>query len=169
MTVYHLAQLNIAKMKFAIESPEMLDFVNSLDEINALADNSPGFIWRLCSDDGDTTSIDCFGCDRLVNMSVWKDVQSLHDYVYKTSHAKIMSRRRQWFDRILEVYTVLWWLPAGAKPSLQQAKEKLELLNNNGPDHNAFTFKKTFPAPNVNHATSNDALKDLCSKKDDLM
>ena len=160
MIAFHLAQLNIAIMKFPIESPEMLDFVKNLDAINALADNAPGFIWRLQTEDGDATSIDYFGADRLVNMSVWTDVQSLHDYIYRTEHAKIMSRRRQWFHRMSEVYTVLWWLPAGTKPSLQQASEKLELLNNQGPGQNAFTFKKAFPAPNVNHTAAIDKFDD---------
>ena len=129
----------------------MSEFVDKLNEINALADLAPGFIWRLQTPDGDATSIDFFGADTLVNMSVWKDVQSLHNYVYKTAHAQIMSKRKQWFHRFEDVYTVLWWQTVGTQPSLGQAREKLELLKNIGPSQNAFTFKKPFPAPGCGH------------------
>ena len=148
MTSYHLAQLNIATMKFAIESNEMSDFMDKLDEINSLADAAPGFIWRLQTEDGDATGIDYFGTETLVNMSVWKDLQSLHQYVYKTAHAKIMSRRKEWFHRIEDVYTVLWWIPEGSVPSLRESKEKLALLRANGPTAQAFTFKQAFSSPN---------------------
>jgi hypothetical protein len=144
---YHLAQLNIAKMKYPIESDEMSDFVDNLENINALADGSPGFVWRLQTEDGDATGIDYFGSDALVNMSVWEDVESLHSYVYKSAHAKIMSRRKEWFHRVEEAYTVLWWTPGGVFPSLQEAKLKLELLNIQGPTAEAFTIKQAFPPP----------------------
>lgn len=146
MSSYHLAQLNIARMKYPAESPEMADFMNNLDRINALAESSPGFIWRLQTDEGDATGIDYFGPDILVNMSVWRDSKSLHDYVYRTSHAQIMSRRKEWFERFEEAYTVLWWIPAGDLPTLDEANEKLELLRANGPTAAAFTFKLEFPA-----------------------
>jgi hypothetical protein len=126
MSSYHLAQLNIAKMKYPAEAPEMADFMNNLDRINALADQSPGFIWRLQTEEGDATGIDFFGPDILVNMSVWKDSKSLHEYVYRTSHAQIMSRRKEWFERFENSYTVLWWIPEG---------------------HIAFTFKQDFSMP----------------------
>ena len=147
MSSYHLAQLNIAKMKYPAEAPEMADFTNNLERINALADQSPGFIWRLQTEEGDATAIDFFGPDILVNMSVWLDGESLHDYVYRTSHARIMSRRKEWFERFEDSYTVLWWIPEGHIPTLEEANEKLELLRANGPTAEAFTFKQGFPAP----------------------
>jgi hypothetical protein len=147
MTSYHLAQLNIAKMKYAAEAPEMAEFMNNLDRINALAEQSPGFIWRLQTEEGDATEIDFFGPDILVNMSVWENSKSLHDYVYLTSHARIMSRRKEWFERFGDSYTVLWWIPAGSIPTLEQAKEKLELLRARGPTAEAFTFRQAFAAP----------------------
>ena len=147
MASYHLAQLNIAKMKYPAEAPEMADFMNNLDRINALAEKSPGFIWRLQTEEGDATNIDFFGPDILVNMSVWQDSESLHDYVYRTSHAQIMSRRIEWFERFEDSYTVLWWISAGDIPALEEANEKLELLRAQGPTADAFTFKQPFSAP----------------------
>ena len=147
MPSYYLAQLNIANMKYPIDSPGMVEFVDNLDNINALAERSPGFIWRLQTEDGDATGINFFGADVLVNMSIWEDVESLHRYVYKTAHAKIMSRRKEWFHRVEEVYTVLWWTPEGTIPSLDEAKSKLELIKSQGPTAEAFSIKQAFPAP----------------------
>jgi len=149
MTKFQLAQLNIAKMKYPIDSPELADFVDNLDNINALADDSAGFIWRLQTDEGDATGIDFFGDDTLVNMSIWKDVESLHSYVYRSAHNKIMSRRKEWFHRADQAYTVLWWIGAGTIPSLEEAKAKLELLISQGPTVEAFSIKHAFPAPKV--------------------
>ncbi|MGB5329674.1 MAG: DUF3291 domain-containing protein [Gammaproteobacteria bacterium] len=144
MSAYHLAQLNIAKMKFAIDAPELADFVARLEDINALADESPGFVWRLQTEDGDATAIDHFGPDSLVNMSVWTDVESLHNYVYRSAHNEVMALRKQWFDRMLEVYSVLWWIPAGTVPTIAQADERLQCLRQKGPTAEAFTFKQIF-------------------------
>jgi hypothetical protein len=147
MTSYHLAQLNIAKMKYPAEAPEMAEFMNNLDRINELAEQSPGFIWRLQTEEGDATGIDFYGPDILVNMSIWQDSKSLHDYVYRTSHAQIMSRRKEWFERFEDSYTVLWWVPEGSIPTLEEANKKLELLRAEGPTAEAFSFKQGFPAP----------------------
>ena len=146
MSAYHLAQLNLAKMKFAIDAPELADFVARLEDINALADESPGFVWRLQTADGDAIAIDHFGPDSLVNMSVWTDVESLHNYVYRSAHNEVMALRKQWFDRMLEAYSVLWWIPAGTVPTIVQADERLQRLRQNGPTAEAFTFKQIFPA-----------------------
>ena len=149
MNKFQLAQLNIAKMKYPIDSPELTDFVDNLDNINALADDSPGFIWRLQTEEGDATGIEFFGDDTLVNMSIWKDVESLHGYVYRSAHNKIMSRRKEWFHRVDKAYTVLWWIVAGTIPSLEEARDKLELLILQGPTTEAFSIKHAFPAPTV--------------------
>lgn len=145
MTEHHLAQLNIAKMKFAIDAPELTEFVARLDDVNALADDSPGFVWRLQTEDGYATAIDYFGPEYLVNMSVWSDVDSLHNYVYRTAHNDIMARRKEWFERMLEVYSVLWWIPAGTIPTIAEADQRLQKLRQNGPTAEAFTFKQMFP------------------------
>ena len=147
MSKYELAQLNIARMVAPLESPVLKDFVDNLDRINALAEDSPGYVWRLQTDDGDATGFRPFGEEYLVNLSVWKDVESLHQYVYRTAHAKIMARRKEWFSRMREAYTVLWWVPEGHRPTVAEAKAKLQLLRANGPTAEAFTFKKPYAKP----------------------
>jgi len=147
-TVWHLAQLNIAKLIAPIDSPTLAGFVAELDRINALADSSEGFVWRLQSEEGDATTVEhSFGDDVIINASVWKSVEHLHNYVYRTAHAKIMSRRKEWFHRIPEVYTVLWWVPEGHRPSLTEAEKKLNLLKEHGPSAEAFTFKQRYSSP----------------------
>ena len=108
MPTHQLAQLNIATMKEPLESPSMADFVNNLERINALADTAEGFVWRLQTQDGDATAVQPLGDKTLVNLSVWRDVATLKDYVYKTAHADIMRRRKEWFDRMEDSHLVLW-------------------------------------------------------------
>ena len=144
MSHYQLAQLNIATMKFAIDHPGMADFVARLDDINALADAAPGFVWRLQTDDGDATGIDYFGTDALVNMSVWKDIESLHGYIYRSAHNEVMALRKQWFERMTEAYSVLWWVAENHIPTVEEAGERLERLRQQGPGPGAFTFKQSF-------------------------
>ncbi|MGB5707579.1 MAG: DUF3291 domain-containing protein [Arenicellales bacterium] len=144
MSKFQLVQLNIAKIQFPLDCPEMADFVNSLERINTLADQSPGFVWRLQTEDGDATSIDYFGNETIVNMSIWNDIESLHHYVYRSDHAAVMSRRKQWFEKLKEAYNVLWWVPLGHVPGLDEASERLLMLRCNGPTPDAFTFKRSF-------------------------
>jgi len=149
MSQYELAQLNIAVMKEPLDSPRMADFVANLERINALAESSPGFLWRLQTEEGDTTALRPLGDQTLVNMSVWKDVASLNHYVYKTAHVEIMRRRKEWFDRTREASIVLWWVPQGHRPSVVQATERLQLLRAQGPSADAFTFRHAFPPPDA--------------------
>ena len=149
MSTWQLAQLNLAKMNYPVDAPEMTDFVANLDRINALAEEAPGFVWRLQTEDGDATGIDFFGADWLVNMSVWKDVEALHNYVYRSVHAEFLGRRKEWFARVEEAYVVLWWVPEGAIPSLQESKARMERLREAGPTGQAFTFKNPFPPPSA--------------------
>lgn len=145
MSAYHLAQLNIAWMKAPLESPEMTDFVANLERINALAEASPGYVWRLQDEAGDATAIRPFGADFLVNMSVWQDVQSLSEYVYKSAHAEMLKRRREWFARVEQMHQVLWWVPAGHRPSVVEAAERLAYLREHGATAQAFTFRQHYP------------------------
>lgn len=111
---YHLAQLNIAKKKAPLESPEMADFVNNLERINTLAEQAPGFVWRLKDESGNATALaNPFGDEMIVNMSVWQSVDALREYAFKSAHVEIMRRRREWFERMDEAYAVLWWVPSG--------------------------------------------------------
>lgn len=149
---WQLAQVNIATMRYPLESSEMADFVAALEPINALADRSPGFVWRLQTGDGDATGIRVFDDDRiLINMSVWENVETLRTYVYESRHLDLMRRRREWFERMTEAYVALWWIPAGTIPSLEDAKARLTLLHERGPNPEAFTFRTTFPAGQLTH------------------
>lgn len=145
MKQYYLAQINIAKAQAAMDSALMKGFVDRLDEINALADNAPGFVWRLQTEAGDATSIQAFADPSLiVNMSVWKDMASLKDFVYKSMHVELIRDRDAWFNKMVTVHQALWWVPASHMPSVSEGKERLEHLQANGPSKTAFTFSKNF-------------------------
>lgn len=144
MSAYQLAQLNIASMKEPLESPGMADFVANLERINALAEASPGFVWRLQDEAGDATALRPFGEEVLVNLSLWRDVEALKGYVYKSAHAEILKRRNEWFTRMGEAHMVLWWVPAGHLPSVGEAAERLRLLRELGPTAQAFSFRQAF-------------------------
>ena len=144
MSENQLAQLNIALMKHPMDDPQMAEFVAELDRVNALADDAPGFVWRLQTDDGDATAIDFFGPEYLVNMSVWRDVEALREFAFRSMHKKVLARRAEWFDRMTEAYSVMWWIPAASIPTLEEANERLQSLRQQGPNPRAFTFKKLF-------------------------
>jgi hypothetical protein len=162
MSTYELAQLNVARMKEPLESPTMADFVANLDRINALAESSPGFLWRLQTEEGDATALRPLGEDTLVNVSVWRDVQSLNKYVYQSAHVEIMRRRKEWFERMREAYVVLWWVPKGHRPTVSEAIAKLELLRANGPTQEAFTFRQAFPPPDAEQQSKPFSFGDEC-------
>ncbi len=142
---YHLAQLNIARMLAPINDPLLAEFVANLERINELADHAPGFVWRLQSESGNATDLRPFEDDLiLVNMSVWESLASLKEYVYKSAHAEIMRKRRQWFEKTEEAFTVLWWIPAGTIPTIADAKERLQHLRCHGETAHAFSFRRNF-------------------------
>lgn len=149
MSRYHLAQLNIAMLREPLESPGMADFVANLERINALAEASPGYLWRLQDEAGDATAIRPFGADVLVNLSLWRDVQSLSDYVYKSAHSEMLKRRREWFDKAEQAHMVLWWVPAGHRPGVEEAAERLAHLRAHGSSAHAFGFRQAFAAPDA--------------------
>jgi hypothetical protein len=150
MSRYQLAQVNVGIIKGPMDSPVMADFAANLDRINALADGFPGFVWRLQTEEGDATSIRPFENENLlINMSVWRDVASLNEYVYSSAHVELMRRRREWFERMQEAYLALWWAPAGHRPTVAEAIAKLELLRAKGPTVDAFSFRKAFPPPDA--------------------
>ena len=155
MSHYQLAQLNTATLREPLAAPSMAGFVANLDRINVLAENSPGFIWRFKDEAGDATAIRPFGENILVNMSVWKDVEALHPYAFKSAHVEVLRKRRDWFERMTEAYAVLWWVPQSHYPSVAEATERLEHLKKFGATAHAFTFKDIFPAPDAQ--TTNDA------------
>jgi len=144
----HLAQLNIGRMLAPMDSPTMAEFVARLEDINALADGQPGFVWRLQDSDGNATAIRPFEDDWvIVNMSVWESVEQLRAFTYSTGHADVMRKRRQWFEPHTEMYFVMWWIPEGHIPTVQEARERLEHLQANGETEYAFTFKSVSAVP----------------------
>jgi heme-degrading monooxygenase HmoA len=156
----HLAQVNIVLPLEPLESPLLADFVAALEPVNALADASAGFVWRLQTDEGDATGIRGFGDDRLiVNLSVWESLEALRAFVYSGAHVAIMRRRREWFEH-LEVFMALWWVPAGHLPTVEEAEERLGHLRERGPTPPAFTFRQSF-ADGDGRVSSYDA-RDLC-------
>jgi hypothetical protein len=146
---WHLAQMNVGTTVAAVESPPLADFMAQLDAINALADASPGFVWRLQTESGNATEIRPSDNPRfIVNMSVWESVEALFAYVYRSDHRRVMVRRREWFEKPAGAYMVLWWVSAGTRPSVEQGLERLRHLDANGPTPHAFTFRQVYPPPN---------------------
>lgn len=156
MSGFHLAQVNVARMKAPLDSPVMTGFVSRLEEINALADGSPGFVWRLQTPEGDATYIRPYEDDRiLVNLSVWESVESLKHYVYRTAHAELLRERKSWFEHFEAAYLAMWWVPAGHLPGVDEAKQRLAHLTEHGPSQYAFHFKTIHP-PDANWLASFD-------------
>lgn len=145
---FELAQVNVGRAKAPLDCPLMAGFVANLDRINALAEASPGFVWRLMDESGNATGIAVNEDPRvIVNLSVWRSAEELFAFVYETAHSGIMARRRAWFERWDEPHMALWWVPAGHRPSVAEALERLAYLAKHGPTERAFTFKARFPAP----------------------
>ncbi|MEL6809988.1 MAG: DUF3291 domain-containing protein [Bacteroidota bacterium] len=141
-----LAQLNIAEAIASMDSRVMEDFVNNTDRINALAEGHPGFIWRLKGEETDNSySIQAFESEFiLVNMSIWKDRESLFDYVYNSGHIEILKRKKEWFTKMPKMHMVLWYVEEGHIPTIQEGKERLEYLQEHGESEYAFSFKSKF-------------------------
>jgi hypothetical protein len=140
-----LAQVNIGRTRGEVTDPVMAGFVARLAEINALAERSPGFVWRLQTEDGDATAVRPYEDARiLINLSVWQDLPSLRTYVYRTDHAEVMRHRREWFERLERVYVALWWVPVGHHPSVAEAVDRLAHLERHGPSGFAFSFAEPF-------------------------
>lgn len=146
----NLAQVNIARMLAPIDSPVMKDFVENLDSINALAESSDGFVWRLKDDTNNATSIKVFDDDFIiVNMSVWENTDSLFQFVYRSDHVEIFKRRKEWFEKMPEMHMVLWYVPANHFPTVEEAIERLTYLRKKGETPFAFSFKKRFTVEDV--------------------
>jgi hypothetical protein len=142
----HLSQVNIGRMKGPLESPVMEGFRARLDEINALADRSEGFVWRLQTAEGNATYLRPYEDDRILfNLSVWETLEHLREYVYRSPHAELLRQRKDWFEHFSGAAVALWWVPAGHRPSIDEAKKRLARLAEEGPSPYAFSFKVTFP------------------------
>lgn len=147
MRPWRLAQINVAKLKAPIDAPEIAAFVANLDRINALAESSPGFLWRLKGEGNDATDLAAFDDPMVItNMSVWESAEHLAAFVYRSDHGAVMRRRAEWFHE-MEVFMCLWWVPAGHEPGPAEGRARLEMLQALGPTQHAFTFKERFAAP----------------------
>jgi hypothetical protein len=151
---YVVAQVNIGRLVAPLASPQLADFVAGLDPVNAVADAAPGFMWRLQTEDGNATALRAFEQDAegadggiLINMSVWETVEALAAYVYGPEHLAVLRRRREWFQRLKEAYTALWWIPRGQIPTVTEAEDRVKHLRAHGPTPHAFTLKVHFPPP----------------------
>lgn len=146
----HLAQLNIATPRYPTDDPRMAGFMDALDHVNAVADASPGFVWRLVGDDSNNaTDLRARHGDRevMVNLSVWESRDALWNYVYRSGHLDYLRRRNEWFERPDGEFLVLWWVPEGHNPTVEEAVARLAVLTAAGPTPDAFSFREFFPAP----------------------
>ncbi|MFF1676761.1 DUF3291 domain-containing protein [Streptomyces sp. NPDC058256] len=144
---YELAQVNIGRLKAPLDSPQLKDFVEALDPVNAVADAADGFVWRLQSDSGDATDLAVFDDEWLIiNMSTWRDANALTAFMYQGQHRELLARRRDWFERVEEAMVAMWWVPAGHRPTVAEAEERILHLREHGPTAYAFTLRKSFPA-----------------------
>ncbi len=147
-TGHHLAQVNIARMRAPIDDPLMASFRAKLDEVNAAAEQSSGFVWRLQDDTGDATAIRAFEDPLiLINMSVWRDLESLQDYTYRSTHLAVLRDRKHWFEKMDGPPVALWWIPEGHTPTADEGKLHIAMLMKNGPTADSFTFQQAFEAP----------------------
>lgn len=150
MTGFHVAQVNVGRIVAPLDGPELAGFVAQLPEINALADHAPGFVWRLVDDGGaDSTGLRPDDNDGrlLINCSTWESVEALEDFAYRTDHLRVLSRRREWFQRMEGPHQALWWVSAGHRPSVAEAMERIAILREQGSGPAAFTFRDRYPAP----------------------
>ena len=145
---YHIATSNVARMLAGYDDEVMAGFVARLDPVNAVADASPGFVWRYESDDEEPEEIRVFD-DKLIlfNMSVWESIEALEQFAYQSIHLEVLQKKSNWFERPTRTPLVLWWVKAGHIPSVEEAKERFDVLWRDGPPHDAFTFRERFPPP----------------------
>jgi hypothetical protein len=147
---HHLAQINIGRLVAPLDDPRLAGFTNRLDEINALAESTPGFVWRLKSDSGNATDIPYNDDPALiVNMSVWESLEALRDYTYLSKHVEVFRERAQYFQKMTLPHYCLWWVPVGHIPSVQEGRERMEHYQTHGATPFSFWFSQRFPAPEL--------------------
>ncbi len=146
MSELYLAQINIAKRLAPMDDPIMKDFVDNLDRVNALADDSEGFIWRMKDEDKELGARIFKDDTLLINMSVWDSMKALFNYTYKSGHVEVFKRKKEWFSKMKMVHMAFWYVSRGYEPTFQDAKDRLDYLNKHGETPYAFTFKSKFTA-----------------------
>ena len=157
----HLAQLNIGRLRAPMDDPMIDDFHTNLDPVNAIAEQSPGFVWRLQDDTGNATGIKPFGDDlEIVNLTGWESIEALAEFTYRSAHREILRRRREFFEAPAQPTLCLWWIPEGTIPTVDDAIARLEHLRAHGPTPTAFTFRHRFEPGGEAAATADD--RDVC-------
>jgi len=147
MTEHHIVQFNVATMRFPLDHPEMQGFVEQIERLNRLAEESEGFVWRLQDPSGDSTAMRPMGDTVLINMSMWESIDALHSYTYRSDHGKAFAARKLWFEPSNQRDLVLWWHPAGSTPTVTEAERRLALIRSEGPCAEAFDFKHRVAPP----------------------
>lgn len=138
----HLAQLNIGRLRYPTDDPRLADFMNNLDLVNGIAERTPGFVWRLKGEDNNATGIRAFADpNTIVNLSVWESIEALERFVWQTVHKRFYGRQQEWFAKMEGPHLVMWWVPAGCRPTVEEAKERLEHLAAHGPSQYAFGWE----------------------------
>jgi hypothetical protein len=149
MKQWQLAQLNIGRLVAPVGHSLVADFMAAIDQVNATAEASAGFVWRLRTPAGNATEV-AWNDDpqMIVNISVWESVEALREFTYRNQiHGQVLRRRSEWFEKLPHAYGVLWWVPAGHEPDVAEAKQRLHSLIDNGPTAEAFWFPQCFPPP----------------------
>ena len=148
-TTHHLAQINIAKLIAPLEDPLIKEFRESIDFVNQVGSESPGFLWIYKADDGSSSSYEENLYEDpliVVNYTLWENYESLHHFVFNTVHSYFLKNRKRWFSKLEQPHVAMWWVPAGTIPTIEDAKEKLAQLEKNGPGPEVFTMRKRYSA-----------------------
>ncbi len=149
---YQLAQINVARMiGVNIDDPIMKEFVDNLDKVNEVAENSEGFVWRLKDESNNAAGFNPYHDEQvIINLSLWEDVEPLKNYIYKTMHASFLKRKKEWFQKYGEAHYALWWIEKGSLPRVEQALARFKYLQKHGSTEKAFDFKNLYPKPTEN-------------------
>lgn len=141
---YHIAEANVARMKTEFDDPIMYSFIRRLNDVNAIADRSPGFIWRQSAEANDYLMP--YRDKRIIfNMSVWQSIEHLRSFVYGPVHTEMLRLRHEWFERPSTAHIALWWIPAGHRPIVSEAMARLAKIQEHGPTSYSFSFKQHYP------------------------
>ena len=161
----HLAQLNVGRLRAPMDDPTIDDFRLNLEPVNALAEVSPGYVWRLQDDTGNATNLKFFEDDlEIINLTVWESIDALADFTYRSAHVEFLRRRREFFEPATQPILCLWWIPEGTIPTVEEAIARLEHLRAHGPAPTAFTFRHRFDpgGPDAEAVAELGAERDTC-------
>ena len=137
----HLAQFNVARIRYPLDDPRMAEFVDNVARVNALAEQIEGFVWRLQDASGHAMNMTVYGDPTLLpNLTLWESPQALERFVWQTLHGRFYRRREDWFEPITTPL-VMWWVPAGTRPTMAEGVERRDHLIAHGPSEQAFGWE----------------------------